>query len=149
MRTDEAVSRAKDTFPEITSVNPAMLPLYGTWVILTPASLLNFSIAKWETVPFPDEALVNTSGFAFAYSINSFKFLNGKEGLHTKTKGKSPIKPTVSKSFRESYGTLGYRCGFVAIADMWTIIITLPLGGDFANCPKAILPPCPGRLSTI
>jgi len=65
-RTAAAVSSTIDTVPETTSVTPGLLPLYGTWTTSIPVRRLKSSIARCETVPLPDDALVSLPGLAFA-----------------------------------------------------------------------------------
>ena len=54
--TVEAGANMSCTWPPSRSVTAGVLPLYGTWTILTSAISANSSPDRWGEVPMPDEA---------------------------------------------------------------------------------------------
>src|SRR5512140_2915063 len=49
-------------------------PLYGTWIIFTPAYAWNDSPSMWLMLPMPEVANVYLPGLAFSSAINSVRF---------------------------------------------------------------------------
>src|SRR3954464_14678498 len=75
------------TWPLITSVAPWDAPLYGMCVSLMPATFWNDSVARWATVPLPEEAKLMRPGWALASLTTSASVWNGDLALATITSG--------------------------------------------------------------
>ena len=93
---------------------PGPAPLYGTWVILTPAATLNSSPAICMPTPVPPEAKLSLPGCDFAKSINSFTDFTGRLGCTSSTYGADAAKVIGVKSLLVSYGADFTRCGTIA-----------------------------------
>ena len=65
----------------------SVLPPNGTWVTWIPASFAKWAAPMWLEAPAPLLEIVNSSGWAFAYSTKSAKVLNGLSALTTNTPG--------------------------------------------------------------
>src|SRR6476659_6489761 len=74
-------------WPPMVSVSAGPVPLYGIWFILTPAMLAKSSVARWITLPCPDEAKFTWPGLLFASAMSSFVLFTGNDGRTTTTKG--------------------------------------------------------------
>ena len=73
--------------PPMVSVSAGPVPLYGMWFILTPAMLSKSSVARWITLPCPEEAKLTWPGFDFASAMSSLMFFTGSEGFTTTSSG--------------------------------------------------------------
>ncbi len=93
------------TRPPITSVTAGGMPLYGTWIICTPAVRWKSSPARCGADPAPGEAKVSSPRFAFASAINSLTELAWKPGWTTMTFGCELSCVSGVKSFCGSYGS--------------------------------------------
>src|SRR3954471_12257544 len=79
-------------------------PLYGICTSLTPASMLNISVASWLIDP-PGAALLSAPGFAFASAMNSDNDFAGKPGFTTRNKPVRARLATGANDFSESNGS--------------------------------------------
>src|SRR5688500_7771882 len=102
------------TRPPRTSVTAGGIPLYGTWIMLTPAARWNISAERWGAEPAPGVANVSSPGLAFASAMRSLMELPANEGATTTTFGWKLSCVTGVKSLTGSYGSLGYRPGLIA-----------------------------------
>src|SRR5512139_1989349 len=66
------VVKSMVTRPPMTSVTAAGMPLYGTWIMLTPAARWNISADRWGAEPATGDANVSSPGLPFAKAIRSF-----------------------------------------------------------------------------
>src|SRR6266851_127938 len=80
-------SKRLSTCPPMTSCMAGPEPLYGTWIIFTPASAWNDSPSMWLMLPMPELANVYLPGFAFRTLMNSTRFFAGKLTLTVRTFG--------------------------------------------------------------
>ena len=67
-----------------------------------PARRLRSSMARWESVPLPDDECVSLSGFAFAYATSSGSVFAGTDGWTTRSSGRSATSAIGSKSLSVS-----------------------------------------------
>ncbi len=74
----DGVVTSSCTSPAITAVVVGPWPLYGMWVIFTPAFEASSSVASWPNEPTPAEAY--ETGFFFAYSMKPFQVVDRQRG---------------------------------------------------------------------
>ncbi len=75
------------TCPPMRSVRAGAAPRYGTWIMFTPAIILNSSPATWGRVPMPGEAMLSLPLFALAWAMNPDSVVAGTDGCVTMTNG--------------------------------------------------------------
>src|SRR5688572_8703111 len=104
---DIVVVNSMVTRPPSTSVTAGGMPLYGTWIMLTPPCRWNISADRWGAEPAPGLANVSSPGFAFASAMRSLTEFAENEGETTTTLGCEFSCVMGVKSFPGSYGSLG------------------------------------------
>src|SRR5688572_14214389 len=102
---DIVVVKSIVTRPPMTSVTAGGIPLYGTWIMVTPAARWNISADRWGAEPAPGVAKVSSPGFAFARAIRSLTDFAAKEAGTTSTLGWKLSCATGVKSRTGSYGS--------------------------------------------
>ncbi|MNT57925.1 hypothetical protein D3C72_1953330 [compost metagenome] len=110
------LSKVSWTSPDSIAVTTCALPLYGTWVILMPATESNSSPARCPVLPLPAEAKVSLPGLALACAISSCTLFARSDELPARIIGRLATSDTGAKSLRVSYGSLGYRLALMACA---------------------------------
>ena len=98
------------------SVTTCGLPVYGMWVIFTPARWLNSSSARWVELPTPDEPNEIVPGLLLASAINSLTVLTPSSGVTTSTVGVDVISAIGAKSFMMSNCRLGLMAALIMLA---------------------------------
>ena len=99
---DTPASNIRLTWPPMMSVSAGALPLYGMWVMSTPAIDLNISPARWIEPPWPMDAKLSLPGCAFANATSSLTDCAGTAGLTTRYIGEKYSIDTGAKSFTGS-----------------------------------------------
>src|SRR5207237_1386033 len=135
------------TCPPMRSVIIGAPPRYGTWIILTPAIILNSSPAICEVEPVPYEASVILPGSALASAISSGMVLAGTDGLVTITSGKSTNPAIGAISRTRLKGRESYSEALIAAED-GSHNSVYPSGGELAVCCTETLVAPPGLFST-
>ena len=77
-------------------------PLYGTWVMSTPAASLSCSSITCPTVAIPEVARRSDPGFAFAWEIASPKSFPANAGVASRYTGEYITLATGVMSFSGS-----------------------------------------------
>src|SRR3954470_379992 len=104
---DIVVVKSMVTRPPSTSVTAGGMPLYGTWIMLTPAARWNISAERCGAEPAPGVANVSSPGFALPRAMRSFTDFAANDGVTTMTFGWKLSCVTAVKSLNGSYGSFG------------------------------------------
>src|SRR6266481_8832752 len=100
---------------------------------------------RWDDVPVPVDAKKYFPGFVFTNATNSANELTGiATGFTTSMFGTWTTSEIGVKSFRLSYGIVGYRDALMASGPTEPINSVYPSGLALATMAAPMLPPAPG-----